>query len=626
MSAFAPDEIKELVRTRTDIVSLIGESVTLQSQRGGREFVGLCPFHDDHNPSMRVYPDRQSYRCWVCNEGGDCYSYVMKRERATFREALELLAQRAHIELPRQYRSGPTDGVDNKARLYEIAAWAEQQFHECLLRGDEGEPARRYLRERGITGQSITQFRLGYHPNHWEWLQEKARGVYTIEQLTTLRLTGARDGGNGYYDNFVDRVLFPIRDAQGRAVAFGGRVLPGGDDSKGKYFNSPESVLFTKSRFLYGLDAARDAISKSNTAVVVEGYTDCIMAHQHGLTNVIGTLGTALNETHVTNLKRFARRVVLLYDGDDAGQKASERALPRFLAQEVDLRILTLPGKLDPADFLLQFGGESLRQQIEEAPEAWDRKFRNSVDRHGLDSIDARHRILEDMLEVLVQVPVVGGHGLAGKWRERESIILGRLAQRLRVTEDMVRHRLIDLRTAAEQRRASSKRPVDDADLQQPDQPLFPSQPNRDLLAERELLEIIFTLPEQTAAIRDEIDPKELSNPHLRQLLELCFEMEANGVVPSYERVTSRLEDSGLKNLAAQIDEHARQVRITPELAAHTLGYFRRRRETRPVASGQLAGPHGAERPADGTPGDAKAQLRAATEQHRKRVSRTTLT
>jgi DNA primase len=550
----------------------------------------------------------------------------MKRERFGFREALEMLAQRANMELPKQYRSGP-EGGDNKNRLYEILAFAEQEFHDCLLRGDEGERARKYLRERGITGQSIAKFRLGYHPNHWEWLIEKSSGRFTAEQLANVRLAARRDSGSGFYDYFVDRVLFPIRDAQGRAVAFGGRVLPGGGDAQGpKYWNSPESSLFNKSRFLYGLDQARETISKSDTAVVVEGYTDCILAHQQGLTNFVATLGTALNENHVMNLKRFARRVVLVYDGDKAGRDASERALPRLLAHEVDLRILPLPGGLDPADFVVQHGGPALQALLDQAVEAWDQKFRLTIDRHGLDSIDSRHRVLEEMLDVLAQVPVSSAVGLASKWQERESVILGQLAQRLRVTEEFARQRLVDLRTAVQQRGTPRGGAADDAESQRgTTAALLSLRPTRDEIAERELLEILFTLPERVAEIHAEIRLEDVTNPHLRQLLELCLELGGQGVFPSYERVTARLEDAGLKNLAAQIDEHARQVRVTPELLAQTLGYFRRRREARLPNPPLLAGPHGLDPPAGGTDHEAKARLRLAMEPNRKRATRTTL-
>ena len=227
---------------------------------------------------------------------------------------------------------------------------------------------------------------------------------------TAAKLVAERDGGRGYYDYFVDRVMFPIRDMQRRPVAFGGRMLPGDTrENAPKYFNSLESVIFTKSRLLYGFDHARDAIRKSDTVVVVEGYTDCITTHQYGQLNVVGTLGTALTESHVTNLKRFARKVVLVYDGDDAGQNAAERALTKFLAQEVDLRIMTLPAGLDPADFLATHGAEAFAKNVEQAPEAWQHKFKRTVARYGVDSIDAKDRVLDEMLEVLATVPHTGG-------------------------------------------------------------------------------------------------------------------------------------------------------------------------------------------------------------------------
>jgi DNA primase len=615
LTRFAGDELKELVRSRTDIVAIIGESVTLQAQRGGREFTGLCPFHDDHNPSLRVYPDRQSYRCWVCDAGGDCFSFVMQRDRVSFPEALEILASRAHIEIPRFQRAGAEGGTEgDKNRLFELMAWAEQELHDCLLNTGVGLRAREYLEGRGISRASIMKFRLGYHPQQRDWLLERARGKYTAEELVTVRLAGRSDD-NRYYENCIDRVLFPIRDAQRRPVAFGGRILPGSsNEGKGKYWNPPESPLFYKSRFLYALDHARDSIVKSGTVVVVEGYTDCVVAHQYGLSNFVATLGTALNDNHVIALKRFARKVVLVLDGDEAGIKATERALPRFLAHEVDLRIQTLPDALDPADFLIQRGGEALVALLDQSVEAWEQKFRTTLGRHGLNSIDARHHVLEEMLESLSQVPVAEGPGggLASSWQMRENVILGQLAQRLHISEASVRERLGVLRRAAAVRGtapAQATKDPDDANNQQPAIPLFPRNPTRDDLAERELLEIIFVLPETVAEIRREIALSDIRQPHLATLLELCFQLHDQGIPPTYERVTSHLEDAGMKNLAAQIDQHARDVSVNAELAENLAGP---QREARPVESEGLAA-------------DAKERLRQAAELHRMRASKTTL-
>ena len=426
-------EFKEVVRQQTDIVGLVSESMTITPHRGGSEFKGLCPFHDDHNPSFCVYPDRQAYRCWVCDEGGDCFSWVMKMESVEFREALEILARRANIELPQGQRRSSEFSEAPKAGLLDVLKWADEQFHTCYLKAPEAAAAREYMSGRGFTDETISQFRVGYHPNDWEWLQNRAKGRFTAQQLLTVKLIGESGRRPGYYDKFVDRVLFPIRDAQGRPVAFGGRVLPGNSNPNlAKYWNSPESAVFTKSKLLYGLDAARQTINKSKTAVVVEGYTDCIIAHQHGVRNVVGTLGTSLTETHVANLRRFANRVVLIFDGDTAGQNAALRAVPKFLAQNLDLRILTLPDGLDPADYLEGHGSEAFGKLINTAPEGWEFLLEAELEKNGSQSMDGVHRTLEAMLTLLRS-----SAGLAGT--SREDVMLSMLSQRLGLQESMVR-------------------------------------------------------------------------------------------------------------------------------------------------------------------------------------------
>jgi DNA primase len=229
-----PTDFKEQVRSRTDLVELIGESVALTS-RGPHDFVGLCPFHDDHNPSFHVYPDRQSYRCWVCDEGGDCFSFVMKYDRLGFREALEMLAERAGLELPQTVRRFSPEQKDRRGRLHEIVAWAEALCHEFLLEDRSAEPAREYLRSRGFTVETWKAFRLGYHPQDWEWLLGRGRlKKYAAAEMAAAGLALERRDGGGYRDHqlFVGRVLFPIRDLRGRTVAFGGRVLPQNDNGE----------------------------------------------------------------------------------------------------------------------------------------------------------------------------------------------------------------------------------------------------------------------------------------------------------------------------------------------------------------------------------------------------------
>lgn len=616
-------DFKEQVRTHTELVALISESVTLQPVQGGREYVGLCPFHEDHSPSMRVYPERQSFRCWACNTGGDCFEFVMRRENVTFREALELLATRARLELPTTFDQGQetsSGGGVSKPQLYEVLAWAENQFHDFLLRAPGAAHVRQYLQERGLSPETIRRFKLGYHPDNWEWLQGLAKAKFSKEQMLAARLIGERQEKGGYYDYFVDRVMFPIHDSQGKTVAFGGRVLPGSAKSNmGKYWNSPESVLFNKSKTIWGLDHAREAITKSNNAILMEGYMDCIMAQQAGVANCVATLGTACTEQHVTTLKRFARTVVLVYDADDAGQNATERSLAKFLAQELDLRILTLTGDQDPADVMLDQGVEWFQQEAAKAPELWEFKLKRVVDRYGTQTIDGAHRVLEEMLELLAEVPVHLGTSPAGRWQMREDLLLGRLCQRLGLQEKNVRDRLGELRRERT-RKADNMNPGAGARQSRPVSPQIQRlmrQATTDEQIEAELLQIVFLYPETVTSVRQEISAKEMTSPALRELWELCLSLSEQQIPPSFEQVLLQLEDSELKPLVVWLEATAQQRQISPDLLGHTLHAVQRRRmlKGQPKQEGPGATPDNLK---INDPVDSKTLLQQAMEKQRR--------
>lgn len=586
-------DFKEKVRTSTDLVSLISETVTLQPVGGGREYMGLCPFHGDHTPSMRVYPDRQSFRCWACNTGGDCFEFVMQRDKVSFRDALESLADRARLELPKvtngTLNQPPRDGV-SKSQIHEVLGWAENAFHEFLWSASGGAVARDYLTNRGVTPETIRRFKLGYHPNNWDWLQSQAKTKFSKEQLLAARLIGERPNGGGFYDNFVDRVMFPIHDPQGKTVAFGGRVLPGSPETnQGKYWNSPESAVFSKSRLIYGLNVARDAIVSAGTAILMEGYMDCIMAQQAGVANCVATLGTALTEHHVTALKRLARTVVQCYDGDEAGQNATEKSLARFLAQELDLRILTLPGQQDPADVMLDQGAEWFLEQAAKAPEIWEFKLKRVIQRYGIDTVDGAHRVLEEMLSLLCEVPTYLGSMPAGRWQLREDILLGKLFQRLGIPERNVRNRLKELRklhadkmvsaAAAANMNLSGGTPQSRASSPQIQRLM--RRPTRDEQIDAELLQIVLLYPETLNSIREQIAPEEITSAELRQLWNLFLDLADRNLLPNIQNVQLELEESELRQLAVWLDEDGRRRQGRTEfetLLDHATQAVRRRR------------------------------------------------
>ena len=550
MSLGLPDDsFKEQVRSSTDLVRLVSESVSLQPRRGGAEYAGLCPFHDDHNPSMVVYPERGTFRCWSCDKGGDCFSWVQEIESVGFREALEILARRAHLEIPRS-QARRSDALGDRPKLYDVLEWAEDQFHRFLLNAREAEVARDYLYDRGFTDETIVEFRLGFHPDNWQWLLERARGKHELRELLAARLVRERSGGNGCHDYFINRVMFPIHDEGGRTVAFGGRILPGSKDSS-KYFNSVGSDVFPKQRMLYALDRARDSIRKSRQAIVVEGYTDCIMCHQFGISNVVATLGTALTENHVISLKRrSAERVVLIYDGDAAGQKAAEGSLPKLIAYDIGLRILTLPNDLDPAGFLAARGTDEFARLINEAPEAWEFKLCRLETQHDKNSVQGASEIIRGMTELLAAAP-----GLANRQRD---LLIGRLAQRFRIDERTIRREVDELRRRGTSFGASAKGSTHaDAPVESTTSVERTADGTR--IAEEDVLGGLFDDPARMAWIRSQIGSEDFARGPRRELFELCIDLAEQGVAPCFHDLTATLEDTELKRLATLIHDQLQE-------------------------------------------------------------------
>jgi DNA primase len=553
VSAGFGDDFKETVRAATNIVDVVSETVSLTPVRNGADYVGLCPFHDDKNPSFHVYPDRQSYRCWVCEKGGDCFTFLMEIEKLTFPEALESLARRANLEIPRRKGSDFSIKAEaNKTTQYDVVEWAIKMMQEALQQTSDDSIVKRYITERNLNNKTVEQFRIGYHPEDWGWILQKAKGRYTEKQLLSVGLIGERDNGRGYFDNLVGRLVFPIIDERDRPVAFGGRVLPGSNiESPAKYWNSPESNVFLKRRTLYAFDQARDSIRTSRTAIIVEGYMDCIACHQSGITNVVATLGTALTEDHVKFLKRFAQRVVLLYDGDTAGIAAAERSIERFLAQDLDLRVLTLSDGQDPADYLGSHGKDEFQELIDGAPEAWEYKLQSVTKRFGTDSVSGRQQIMTQMLEFLA-----AAQGLQGS--VREDLIIKSICQRVQVDETTARRQLQEIGRQKKNRTVIR--------TGEPVQPILVKKPRTGAdLAERELLEIIFSQPDTTDYIRHQIGPDDFYDPQLRRLLELCFDLIAEeGILPNPQSVIAAAEsDSTMLSLVNALLDSASEKGIS---------------------------------------------------------------
>jgi len=551
-------DIKERIRQATDIVELVGGYLPLRRQ--GRIYVGLCPWHDDSRPSLQVNPERQSWKCWVCDVGGDVFNFVMQHERVGFREALEILADRAGIPLRPTARPGvPPGSPHDKKTLYQAMQWAAQQFHQCLLLAPEAEAARRYIEERGLTAESVKRFGLGFSPEGWQWLLDRARTKgFTAQILEAVGLCAKSPNSGRYYDRFRGRLMFPIRDVQGRTIAFGGRILPGASgDNPAKYINSPETRLFSKSDNLYALDIARERIAKMRQGekeiVVVEGYTDVMMAHQVGIDHVVAVLGTALGPRHIQLLRRFADRVVLVLDGDEAGQRRTNEILELFVASQVDLRILTLPEQFDPCEFLLERGAEPFRELLGTSVDALEHKTR--VATQGIDLLRDTHQAnqaLEDILAAIAKAPAQTP-GSSADVRLREQQFLSRLARQFGLPEHELRSRVNDLR-----RRRERFVPVAAADRQPAAAKPVVVPKLRDLDSrEIELLEILAVHHDLAELAIREIEVGQLKSECVRIIYRTIHGIYDSGGTPDFGNVLTALDDPGLKNIWVEVDERA---------------------------------------------------------------------
>jgi DNA primase len=579
-------DAKEQVRQAIDIVDLAGSYIQLRRQ--GRNYVGLCPWHDDSRPSLTINPDRQSWKCWVCDVGGDVFSFIMKAEGLEFREALELLADKAGIALqPTGQRSHSDSSASGSASndkrvLLRVMAWAEEQFHRCLVDAPEAEVGRRYLAERGISPESIRHFHLGFAPDRWDWLLQRIRSTeWSAALFERLGLLRRKEMGGEHYDWFRGRVMFSIRDERARPIAFGGRVLPQlAGDRIAKYINSPETPLFSKSRELYGLDVAREAVGHEGRVVVMEGYTDVVMAHQNGLNNVVAVLGTALGDGHLQRLRRFTDSITLVLDGDAAGRRRTNEIIDALLAlfvkNQIDLRILTLPEGLDPCDFIASHGSDEFRQLLAAAVDPLDHVYHEET--NGLDLLNDTHRASRAMDRVLSTLAKATSNPsrLTSEDLLREQQMLGRVARQFRLPEEQLRTRLVALRRAAKPRRSVPQNPTPQA--------AAPPPPVRlaDLSAcDRLLLEVALSEPQQIPRIESMIGIGEIESGVARQIYTTCVRLSQNGERPDFSRLLAEFDDPRVKSLLVDLDESSSgKPPAEPErLLLDLLSAFERRRQ-----------------------------------------------
>ncbi len=427
-----PREIVDAVRDRTDIAAVIGRRVKLQ--KAGNSLKGLCPFHDEKTPSFHVIPSKGIFHCFGCQESGDVFGFLMKIEGLSFVEAVTELAGPAGVELSiEELTAEQRRQLRARSSLFDVLEAAASYYESLLWTRPEGQDARDYLRRRGLPEAVLREARLGYAPRAWDGLLNHLhRRGFPASMVMEAGLVRQRKERDGHYDFFRNRIMFPIRDDRGRVIGFGGRVLPG--DDAPKYFNNVQTPLYDKSTVLYGIETARSAIQRADRTIVVEGYFDVLAMRAAGYPETVACCGTALTPQHLARLSRLSRNLLLLTDGDRAGQEAAERALPLLVKAGIHAFRVDLPGAKDPDELFASQGPEAIAAALERRQSLveWvvDRKLEQYGDPTSVGvehTAMARERVLEELREIFELLPHSLVSRIASQIGMREEIVLDRL-------------------------------------------------------------------------------------------------------------------------------------------------------------------------------------------------------
>jgi DNA primase len=522
------------IQQANDIVDLIGEYVNLKKK--GREMVGLCPFHTDHRPSMYVNPSKQIFKCFACGAGGDVLKFIQMQENLTFPQALQRLAERAGIKLEQHTftKTSSPDQLDPN-RLAAANAWADQHFQANLYHPQKGKFARDYILQRKIDPDVAKKWHIGLALPDDDLAVAANANKASVDLLVKAGLLV-----NPHKDKFSNRLIFPITDVGSRIIAFGGRTL---DNSDPKYLNTNTTPLFDKSNCLYGLEHARHAIVSSGTAVIVEGYTDCIMAHEKGVCNVVATMGTSMTPGHGKILKRFAKSVVLMFDSDTAGMAAANRALEICISLQIDIKIAFVPQGKDPCDYLIAAGKEKFQQLIDNAVELFEFKWKRLT--HNLQNTDS----LADnkaAIEEFIQTIAAALQSNSVSDLDRNLIIL-RLSKVTGLTPKQINSQLTQKmkNAAAANSYNLENRKVVNVDC----------TTGGSAAAQKQVLEVLLNEPKLLNSALQKINPDDFDVPLLKQAAILIFDALKENPLASLSQILAHPDAHDVANLIVQLQD-----------------------------------------------------------------------
>ena len=391
------DEVIDEIRQSNDIVDVISQYVRLK--RSGRNYFGLCPFHNEKSPSFSVSPDKQIFHCFGCGVGGNVFTFLMKIEGISFIEAIQNLAERANIVLPKLENNEESGKEELKAKVYKVNEFAAEYYHKNLYL-PTAKIAQEYVKKRKLSNETLKSFRIGFSGKFDELYKELKKQGFAETEILESGLVNKNDRGQ-YIDRYRNRLMFPICDGRGRVIAFGGRVL---DDSKPKYINSPENIVYSKGRHLFGLNVAKKGQAVLKKILIVEGYMDVISLHQRGITNVVAPLGTALTQQQGWLLRKNAEQIILSFDSDEAGLNAKIRALDILQNMGCDLRVLNMEGAKDPDEYIVKFGNARFTNLIEKALSVVEFKVKLLKDKLNLENVNDKIKFLNEIAKIISKI------------------------------------------------------------------------------------------------------------------------------------------------------------------------------------------------------------------------------
>jgi len=515
-------DAKEEVRKAADIVEIIGQHVQLKKR--GQNHVGLCPFHSERSPSFTVNQDKQIYHCFGCGRGGDVFTFWMEYHNLTFPQSLKDLAERYNIDLPR-YRDAPAERekAELKEQLFKINDLAADYLHAMLVKDAGGRPGRDYFSRRHISRETISAFRLGYAVNKWDGLVNYLRSKsISLDRGAKAGLIVPKKDGD-YYDRFRGRIIFPIIDLNHKVIGFGGRIL---DDSLPKYINTPETPLYHKGDSLYGLDSAFKDIRERGLAIIVEGYMDMLVLRQHGISNVVATLGTALTSNQIRRLKGYTKEVVVLFDPDDAGRQAALKSFPLFLNEGISGKVLVLPQGEDPDSFVNRYGSEKFKELLEGATPIFDFYLDQALARMDA-GVDGQIKVLSEVLPIFMDI----------EQEATKSLYMQRFSEKTNINEDLVREEL---------RRRDDRRP-ERRDTSQLKRRLLSGQDLRKHGSDLQFLNLLVYYPEKIDTFRDQEWELIVSDPEIIKIIRILMEKSPSGGDLDLNRIEESLDSPKAK-------------------------------------------------------------------------------